>query len=261
MSRRFKLPKLEVGTGKDPRVLVRAILGVLLLANVVAALILFKPWGGSPEDLARQLESLRKQVQQKQFALQRSRSVLAKAETAHNQGDAFLKSYFANRRGAYYSLVGELVRTAKESGVKPKEHSFAEEQVEGSDDMEMVTVVGNYEANYGDLLRFINALDRSKLFIILEQLNASPQQGTGLLTVNIKMHAFVRDTGVEGPTEPAPEEIAKAEEPVEEQAAPTAQQPPPQAATPPGSAPIPARPQQMPPPNITRSAPLRRVTQ
>lgn len=259
MSRRFKLPKLDVGTGKDPRVLVRAILGVLLLANVVAALILFEPWGGSPEDLARQLESLRKQVQQKQLALQRSRSVLAKAETAHSQGDAFLKSYFAARRGAYYSLVGELVRTAQQSGIKPKEHSFAEEQVEGSDDMEMVTVVGNYEGNYSDLLRFINALDRSPRFIILEQLNASPQQGSCLLTVNIKMHAFVRDTGVEGPSEPPPQEIAKAEEPAEEPAAPPAQQAPPQAAPPPAA--VPVRPQQMPPPNITRAAPLRRVTQ
>ena len=41
---RLPMPRLAV---KDPRVVVRAILGVLLAANVVAALILFKPWGGS----------------------------------------------------------------------------------------------------------------------------------------------------------------------------------------------------------------------
>jgi len=262
MFSRFKLPKIEFGSGKDPRVLVRAVLGALLLANVAAALILLKPWGGSPEDLAQRLESLRKQVQQKQMVLQRSKSVLAKAETAHNQGDSFLKSYFAERRGAYYKLVGELVRTARQSGIKPKEHSFGEEPVEGSDNMEMVTVTGNYEGNYGDLLRFISALDRSPRFIILEQLNASPQQGSGLLTVNIKMHAFVRDTGAGAPTGPPTEEEVKEEQAraEAEAAAPPAPSPqPPPPAVKPASAPVPAaRPQQLPPPNIMRSAPPRR---
>lgn len=262
MFSRFKLPKIELGSGKDPRVLVRAVLGGLLAANVAAALVLFKPWGGSPEDLAQRLAALRKQVQQKQLVLQRSRSVLAKTETAHNQGDSFLKSYFAERRGAYYALVGELVRTAQQSGIKAKEHSFGEEPVEGSDDMEMVTVTGNYEGNYGDLLRFISALDRSRRFIILEQLNASPQQGSGLLNVNIKMHAFVRDTGAGPPSGPLTEEEAKEEQARAEAEAVQVQAPappPPAVKSGPAST-LPARPQQLPPPNIMRSAPPRRET-
>ncbi len=226
MSRRFRLPKFEWGSGKDPRAVVRAVLGVLLVANVVAALILFKPWGGSPEDLARQLESLRKDIQHRQVALQRSKSLVAKVETARTQGDSFLNSYFAERRNAYYNLVAELIRTAQGAGIKPKEHSFAEEPVEGSDNLEMVTVVGNYEGNYGDLVRFVNSLDRSPRFFILEQLNASPQQGSGLLLVNIKMHAFVKDTGAGPSGAPGEEEQSEeAEQPQEQQPAPVAPAP------------------------------------
>jgi type IV pilus assembly protein PilO len=276
MFKRFSVPKFEWGNGKDPRALVRAVIGALLLANIAAALILFKPWGGSPEDLARQLESLRRQIQQKQVALQRSRSLVAKVETAREQGDAFLASYFAERRTAYYTLVSELVRTAQAAGIRPKEHSFAEEPVEGSDNLEMVTVVGNYEGNYGDLVRFINSLDRSPRFVILEQLNASPQQGSGLLTVNIKMHAFVKDTGA-GPSDTPLEEAAGEEadpsaapppQPQPVQSAAPAQSPAPRAMPPvgvppgipvpsPGAVP-PTVPRQVAAPNISRGLPVMR---
>ncbi len=220
MFKSFKLPRLEFGAGKDPRVLVRAVLGVLLAANVVAALVLFKPWGGSPEDLAIELDGLRRQVQQQQAALQRSRALVAKVETARSQGDGFLNTYFAEQRGAYGILLGELTRAAQGAGVKPKEHSFASELIEGSDNLEMVTITGNYEGNYGDLIRFINSLDRSPRFIILEQLNAAPQQASGLLNINIRMHCFVRNSGVQPAFEPPPQQEERPE-PVAEAPKPT----------------------------------------
>ena len=45
------LRRLNLASLKDPRVSVRAGLGTLLVLNIAAALILFKPWGGSAEDL------------------------------------------------------------------------------------------------------------------------------------------------------------------------------------------------------------------
>jgi len=177
---------------RDPKLLARIVVGALLAANLAAALIVLKPWGGSPEDLARELSSLQRQVQQRRAALKQSRLLLAKVETARTQGDQFLESYFAERRSAPPLLLGELDRIAKEAGMKPKEHSFSSELIEGSDSLEMVTIVGNYEGNYGDLIQFVNGLDRSPRFIIIEQMNASPQPSTGLLNVNLKMYAFVR---------------------------------------------------------------------
>ncbi|MDX2154274.1 MAG: hypothetical protein SFV54_26270 [Bryobacteraceae bacterium] len=213
MSRRFRIPARFT---RDPRTLVRAGLGVLLLANIVAALFLFKPWGGSPEDLARELTSLQQQLLQRQAQLKRSKTLLLKVEAARTQGDGFLATYFAERRSAYPLLVGELTRLALQVGFKAKEHSFAGEPIEGSDTLEMVTVIGNYEGTYSDLVQFINALDRSPRFFLVEQLQASPQQGTPMLNVNLRMHAFVRDDGspplpaMEAPpaSETAPKEVA-----------------------------------------------------
>jgi len=47
------MPKDFKAAIKDPRVVMRAIIGVLLAANLVAAILAFKPFGGSAEDLRR----------------------------------------------------------------------------------------------------------------------------------------------------------------------------------------------------------------
>ncbi|HBY61485.1 MAG TPA: hypothetical protein DEH78_16815, partial [Solibacterales bacterium] len=138
--------------------------GLLLAANVAAALVLFKPWGGSPEDLARDLGAKQKQLLTQQAQWKRSKVLLSKVEAARTQGDGFVATYFAQRRSAYPLLVGELTRLAQTAGFKAKEHSFAGEPIEGSDTLEMVTIIGNYEGTYSDLVQFINALDRSPRF-------------------------------------------------------------------------------------------------
>ena len=47
---------------KDPRVAMRAVLGILLLANLVTAVIAFKPFGGSADDLRRDRNALQQQL-------------------------------------------------------------------------------------------------------------------------------------------------------------------------------------------------------
>ena len=38
------------GSGRNPRMIARLVLGVLVVANLAAALIILKPWAGSAED-------------------------------------------------------------------------------------------------------------------------------------------------------------------------------------------------------------------
>jgi Tfp pilus assembly protein PilO len=179
------------GMGKDPRVVVRLVLGVLFAANVAAALLLFKPWGGSPEDLARQLSKLRSQVQQRQASVTRLRALVAKVAKGRTEGDQFLTGYFLDRRTASSTILSELGSAAKEAGIKPKEHAFVFEPIEGSDTLSMMTISANYEGNYSDLVHFVNLLDHSPRLLILEQMQAAPQQAAGMLNVNFKLNAFV----------------------------------------------------------------------
>jgi hypothetical protein len=56
-------------------------------------------------------------------------------------------------------------------------------------------VTANYQGTYANLLHFINRLDKSKLLLIIEGLQATPQQQTGVLNVSFKLDAFIRPDG------------------------------------------------------------------
>lgn len=176
---------------RDPRSMVRAVLGVLLLANLVAAWFVFQTPGGSLEQLERDVIATRKKLVARQQVLEQTKRNLAMAEKARDAGNQFLAGYFLDRQNAYSSIEIELGEAAKTAGVKPRERTFNEELVEGSNELGMLTLNANFEGNYADLIEFINLLDRSKRLLIIDSMTAQPQQSGGLL-INIKMNAFYR---------------------------------------------------------------------
>src|SRR6516164_8081205 len=90
--------KLAANLAKEPRVLMRAIIGALLAANLVAAVIAFKPFGGSADDLLRQRVALSAQLKQMQARLETSKRLAEKVESARTQGDDFLAKYVMDER-------------------------------------------------------------------------------------------------------------------------------------------------------------------
>ena len=196
MPRNFKLPKLA-WPPRSAAAVAQLALVTLLVMNLVAAWFVWRPIGGSPEELEQQMVELRAQAIQRRVLLERTRQNVSKVEVGRTEGDNFMQNYFLGERTAYSSILGELVAAARDSKITPKEHAFAIEPIEGSDNLGMMTITGNYEGTYADLLDFINRVDRSPRLLIIESLNATPQQGSsGRLNVNMKLDAFVRQDTV-----------------------------------------------------------------
>lgn len=178
---------------REPGVYMRVVLGVLLLANLAALWMLLFPPGGSLEEVEQNFVIQRQQSSVQAKNLERMRVLAAKVQDSRAQGDRFLASYFMERRKAASTIVSELNELARTAGIKPKEHSFLLEPVEGSEDLSMMTVNGSYDGTYADLIQFVNRVDRSKRFLIIDSLTASPQQQAGLLNVSVRFHVFVRE--------------------------------------------------------------------
>jgi hypothetical protein len=66
--------------------------------------------------------------------------------------------------------------------------------VEGSDTLSQITISAAYEGTYANLTKFVNLLDKSPRFLIIESLTAAPQQTNvgDTLSVTIKLDTFVR---------------------------------------------------------------------
>jgi Tfp pilus assembly protein PilO len=188
MARSFNFQKLD---WRDRRTVMRAAIVLLLAANFVAALVLFKPWGGSASDLARQLDESRRELVQQNLRLERTKVVAAKVEKARSEGDNFLADYTLVRRTVFSTLVSEINAMAIKAGMKPRESSYVLEPVEGSEALEQLTLSVNYEGSYTSLTQLVRSLDKSNRFLIIESLQAAPQP-SGVLSVNLKIDIFVR---------------------------------------------------------------------
>lgn len=175
----------------------RVALGVLLLATIGAAWIVAHPPGGSADELQRQLAALKTQTAARRALLASTRQHVAAVEQGRTEGDQFLGQYFLARRTAYSTLLSELVDAADRSKIKPKENAYATEPIEGSDSLSMMSISANYEGTYANLMRFVHEIDRSPRLLIIEALNAAPQQSGGTLNISMKIDTFVRDDGSE----------------------------------------------------------------
>jgi hypothetical protein len=172
---------------------VRIVLGALLALNLIGAGLLVFPPGGSADDLERELATLQTQVAQNRALLERTRLNVAAVEKAREEGDQFLDQYFLARRTTDSALLAELTEDANKAQIKERDRAQTTEFIEGSDSLSMMTITANYEGTYRNLLNFIGELDHSEQLLIIESMSAAPQQGSNVLTVSMKMDAFIRD--------------------------------------------------------------------
>jgi type IV pilus assembly protein PilO len=192
----IKLARLSV---KDPRVAMRAVIGVLLAANVAAAVIAFKPFGGSAADLRQEQSALSSQLAELQKRSAKAKLIVDKAEMARRDGDDFLAKYVVDRRAMASTLAEELYRMAKDAGVRALPGQLQLEPIEGSDTLEMASIEVGYEGTYEGLKKFVDMVDKSPRFLIVESMTVlSPQQQqkgpNQLVTVTLKLDTFVRET-------------------------------------------------------------------
>ena len=188
---------------REPQTIVRAVLGVLLLANLVAAGMVLFPPGGSAEELEHEYVNLQSQMKARTVALEGTRQHAASVEKGRSEGDEFLGIYFLPSRTAFSTVIADLQDAASQTKIKAREASYSLQPVEGSDTLSLMSITAAYEGTYADLLRFIHQIDTAPRLLIIESLNAAPMQGPGkLITISMKLDTFVRDDGSAPKTAP-----------------------------------------------------------
>src|SRR5258708_4756004 len=191
MRRSFKLP---AGAWKDSQFCARVVLGALLLANLVAAAFAFHWIGASPEALSQRLTARRQQLKTAEAKRDGSRVLASHMAQAKGEGDTFLDTWITGRRHTYSSIIGEITQSAKASGMKMLDASIAPlDPIEGSANLELMTITVNFEGGYPQLLKLVNAIDRSEKLFIIESLQVAPQPRSDLLNVSLKLNTVVKD--------------------------------------------------------------------
>src|SRR3954470_12045538 len=118
MPRNFKLPEFGVAALTEPKILVRAALGVLFAANLTAAAFAFHLVDASPDALNQALLSAQNSRAMEQARLLKSRVLAGNIARGKGEGELFLGTYMASRRRTYSTIIGEITDTAKTAGMK-----------------------------------------------------------------------------------------------------------------------------------------------
>ena len=179
---------------REPQVLVRAVIGALLVANLVVAAFAFHLVGDSPSDLDAQLASLRSTFRSTQQHLDKSRALVRNMDTGREQGNKFEVSYMTTRRQTFGPLDAELNHLAQTTGMKVGTINYSVlAPIEGSGDLYMLTITAGFEGGYPQLMKFVNALDHSPRFLVIDELQVAPQPKGDILDAVFHINTFVRD--------------------------------------------------------------------
>jgi hypothetical protein len=180
---------------QNPRALIRVGLGALAAANLVALYFVIRPIGGSAQELAQQALDMHLEIRQQQATLDRTRLLAGKITLGRGEGEKFMASYFLPRRTANSTIQAELYELAGQAKITPRDSSVVLDAVDGSDTLDMMQISANFEGLYPDLIHFINLIDKSDRLLIIESLNATPQQSGGRINVTLKLDTFVQEDG------------------------------------------------------------------
>jgi Tfp pilus assembly protein PilO len=160
-------------------------LGVLC---VVALGVLFSPLVGSEKDRLQELDQLRIQLRQKQQQVERVGDIDKKIATAGQQIDSFYKDRLPNRYSAISENLGKL---ANESGVRLEQAKYTPDKNSGPS-LLPIEVEANLSGSYPQLARFLNSLERSQLFFIVDAVDLAGEQNNQAVKLQMKLRTFLR---------------------------------------------------------------------
>jgi Tfp pilus assembly protein PilO len=162
-------------------------IAALVVADIVAAGILFSPLVGSSESRRTQMRQLSAELQKKTHDVQPLIGMDKKIVVAKDQIGDFYKGRFAARDS---ELTTELGKLAAQNGIRIQQARYKEEEPESSG-IVPVAIDGSFAGDYLQLVRFINTLERSKMFFTVDSVDLAGE-GTGQVRLQIGLHSYLR---------------------------------------------------------------------
>jgi hypothetical protein len=165
-------------------------LAVLLLADGALAGYLWQLSRQGPEELRAQRDLLATQAKLLKADVTRGQKIRASLPQVKTSCDAFYGRSFLDRITGYSDIETDLDSIAAKSGVKTSGFSFKQTDVKGRGVTE-ISIGTSVEADYPAVIQFINGLERSKYFYLLDDLQLG-SASSGAIRLQIGLHTYFR---------------------------------------------------------------------
>jgi Tfp pilus assembly protein PilO len=162
-------------------------IGAMLAVDVIAIGVLLSPLVGSEDSRRIELSQLRVELQRKTREVEPLRNIDKKIVLAKEEIGGFYKDRFAAKDSG---LVDELGKLATANGVRMQQVRYKEEEPESSGVIP-IAMEASFSGDYLQLVRFINTLERSKMFFEVDGVDLAGDSA-GPVKLQIAIHSYLR---------------------------------------------------------------------
>ena len=172
---------------RDTRHKVKITLGVMAGVSLACAGLLFSPLIGSATARQQELLQLRAQLTTKNRQVEPLRGLDKKIPLAAQQIDDFYRDRFSAHDSDVAEALGNL---AKETGVKLEtaKYQWGDPEPVG---LRRVEIQASIQGDYQPLMKFLNGLERSKIFFIVNSIGLATQNGPIQLEMKLETYQKV----------------------------------------------------------------------
>jgi type IV pilus assembly protein PilO len=159
-------------------------IGVMVGISVASVGVLFSPLVGSTASRQQELNQLRAQLTSKNRQVEPLRGLDKKIPLAMQQIDDFYKTRFSAHDSDVAETLGNL---SKQTGVKIESTKYKTDDPE-SVGLRREEIEASIEGDYQPLMKFLNGLERSKVFFIVNSIGLATQNGPIKLQINLETY-------------------------------------------------------------------------
>ncbi len=163
-------------------------LGAIL---VIDAMLLFANWrNGRGRASAEELDKLKTQRRLLENDVRRAQRIRDRLPAVQAQCDHFFRDQLPPASSGYSAVLADLAALAQKAGLRTSGVSYKQHAVENRAIVEIEVSVA-VEGNYPSLVRFINGLERSKNFYVMDSLALDSSTG-GAIRLNLELKTYFR---------------------------------------------------------------------
>jgi len=166
---------------------IKTALIAMAAVDVVAIVVLVSPLVGSSQSRRAELDRLWQELQQKTRQVEPLRGMDKKVALASQQIRDFYKDRLPAQDSAIYDQLGKV---AAENGVKiASARSKAEDPLDVG--LRPITIEADLSGDYLQLVRFLNALEREKIFFVVDSVTLGGEQN-GPVKLSVKLETYLK---------------------------------------------------------------------
>jgi Tfp pilus assembly protein PilO len=172
------------------RLAIGSALVLVLALDLALAGYLWHMSSEQPAVLKAERDKLELQAKKLRADVDRGEKIRASLPQAGRDCDNFYQQSFRDSSTGYSHIEADLGEIAAKSGVKISGISFKQREVKDRGVTE-IQIAADLDADYPAMIQFINGLERSKDFYLLDGLHLT-SASTGALKLDLALHTYFR---------------------------------------------------------------------